>query len=94
LKNGTGRRASSSWRAIIITVALLFHLCGAASIMAITPFPSTIDEAQHVSYSTGRRHIDFKCLSRTAAVSSSDASAREISLVLLRCQNVSVVTVP
>src|SRR5215468_3021336 len=34
----------------MITVALLFHLCGAAWIMAISPFPTPIDEAQHVSY--------------------------------------------
>ena len=41
---------STHWRAIIITVALLFHLCGAAWVMATVPFPSAIDEAQHVSY--------------------------------------------
>src|SRR5262249_32985513 len=44
------RLRSTPWRATIITVALLFHLCGAMSVMVAISFPSDIDEAQHVSY--------------------------------------------
>ena len=41
---------STPWRALMFNVALLFHLCGAPWVMATVPFPSAIDEAQHVSY--------------------------------------------